>query len=90
MHAPKTLFGYPIVIDETLSTGEIRFGQPLIQQRRRGRPPLSPEPSERIDVRLPRSLYDALCRAALQADASLPDIVRDALDRFLSVKNRQA
>jgi len=56
---------------------------------RRGRPRLSEHPLERVDVRLPRPLYDALCRAAFADEVSLQKVIRTALCRFLTVKNRQ-
>jgi hypothetical protein len=45
---------------------------------------------ERMDVRLPKPLHDALRRAA-EADAtSMQTIARIAICRFLTVKKRQA
>lgn len=51
-------------------------------QKRRGRPSIEAgEPTESVPVRLPRSLYDAICRTAAKRDVSVSQIVREALKR---------
>lgn len=47
--------------------------------RRRGRPRLFEGEVERVRVRIPVSLYDALDRQARRTDRSVPDIIRELL-----------
>jgi hypothetical protein len=48
--------------------------------KRRGRPPLRDgEETESVPVRLPRSVYDAVCREALAKGVSVSAVVRAAL-----------
>ena len=44
-----------------------------------GRPRVIEGPSERIDVRVPLPIYDALCIGAIKADVSLSEVIRRAL-----------
>jgi len=46
--------------------------------KRRGRPP---SPSEKIEVRVPVRLYDAVCREAIRARVPLAEFVRKLLIR---------
>jgi len=57
-------------------------------RRRRGRPPLSHYPNERVDVRIPEPLYDAACREAVKRDISLPALIRIGLARLLTLQNQ--
>lgn len=50
--------------------------------KKRGRPRISEHPNERVDVRLPQPMYDAVCRYAGDR-RSVPAVIRDAIERFL-------
>lgn len=56
----------------------------------RGRPRVILGPSERVDVRVPLPIYDALCSHALRADVSLSEILRRALIHFATVSATSA
>jgi hypothetical protein len=48
--------------------------------KRRGRPSLEEgQRAESLPVRLPKSMYDAVCKAAVDRGVSVSRIVRDAL-----------
>lgn len=50
--------------------------------KRPGRPPLDPDdPSIRVTVTLPARRFDALCKAARDEEASVPEIIRRLLTR---------
>jgi hypothetical protein len=50
--------------------------------KRRGRPSVQEgERTESVQVRLPKSMHDAVCRAAIDRGVSVSKIVRDALRR---------
>lgn len=51
--------------------------------RPRGRPRVCAGAVQRVDIRLPAPLYDALDRHARQADSSVPDVIRRVLTRNL-------
>lgn len=64
------------------------------KERRRGRPPVGDGRSERIDTRVIKDTFDAICRQAQRDGKTLSEHVRDILDReaareLLSGKNRQ-
>lgn len=48
---------------------------------KRGRPPSPDGPSEKVDLRLPVPLFDALCRAALRKDMPVRKLIRQTLQR---------
>jgi hypothetical protein len=47
--------------------------------RPRGRPRLCVGPTERICVRVPEHLYDALDQRARRTETSVPDVIRQVL-----------
>lgn len=49
-------------------------------QKRRGRPRLDAAPLERLTARIPVSLFDALCREALDRQITLGQVVRERLN----------
>lgn len=53
-------------------------------RRRRGRPRVCEGPTERVTVRLPVPVYDAICRQALHRGEHLTDAIRRALKRYTS------
>ena len=60
---------------------------------RRGRPPLGAEhgqPSPRIAVRLPRSLYDRVADRATRERKSMSEVVRDLLAVYVADANAAA
>lgn len=58
---------------------------PVTVERRRGRPRVE-HPMERVDLRLPPGLHDALCREALRRDVKVSILARRILAaHFLSV-----
>jgi hypothetical protein len=58
---------------------------------KRGRPRLSEHPTERIDLRLPAPLYDALCREAARRGDDVRVLARRILTVGISaVTNRRA
>lgn len=62
-------------------------------RRRRGRPRVCEGPTERVDVRVPVLVYDALCRESIERRKPFAELIREVLGAkaaaFLSVKNRQ-
>lgn len=58
---------------------------------KRGRPALSPdEHSTPVQVKMPGSLYDRAYAAAAQEHISVPERIRQALERDLETQNRQS
>lgn len=58
--------------------------------RKPGRPRVYDGPTERIDLRLPGPVYDALCRDALRRGEDVRKRARDILTAGVSaVENRQ-
>lgn len=50
--------------------------------KRRGRRSLvEGEPTESVPVRLPKSMYDAVCKVAIERGDSVSKVIRDALRR---------
>ena len=54
--------------------------------KKRGRPPISAEPSELVAVKVPVSMYDALCRHAAANRMPMAQYVRESLGQYLSYK----
>ncbi len=56
---------------------------------KRGRPP-SPDPCEKIDLRIPRSAYDILCRLAQQREMAVAAMARRILVNRISAIGKAA
>ena len=50
---------------------------------KRGRPPLCPEGSTRMQLTMPVRLYERACQVATQAHLTVPEIIRRALYKDL-------
>ena len=58
-----------------------------LRARRRGRPPLSSNPSEIVTVRIDRELRAALAARAEKDGTTVSSVHREALRQFLEVSN---
>lgn len=62
-----------------IEPGDLTNREGMRWLHRRGRPRLFEGEVERVRVRLPAPLYDALDRQAKQTDRSVPDVIRQLL-----------
>ena len=54
-----------------------------VERRRRGRPRLSLQPWDTLNVRLPQDLHDEACREALRSGDTVSEVLRRALRAHL-------
>jgi hypothetical protein len=72
-------------LDDLARRFETEYGPSDFRPQRSGRPPLSDDfPSPRIQVRLPRHLYESVSKRAHDQGTTISALVRQLLEKYAS------